>query len=86
MIMKTTKISIYFTNMEGKVILTANQSHHGMGHRLEEKEAVEHVDFGQQNCTSSYKIHKSDNVENANNVQDHVPWTGQGFTQASHHD
>jgi hypothetical protein len=29
---------------------------------------------------------KGDNVENANDVQDHVPWTSQGLTQASHHD
>ncbi|KAF9251522.1 hypothetical protein DTO013E5_4050 [Penicillium roqueforti] len=63
---------------------TAN-SHNGVGHGLEEKEAVQHVDLCQKYCTSSYKVHESDNVENANDVQDHVPWTGQGFTQMSHH-
>jgi hypothetical protein len=38
--MKTANVSNYITNMEGKPILTANQSHHGMGHRLEEKERL----------------------------------------------
>lgn len=84
--MKTAHVSILYYKHGRKSILTADQSHHGMGHSLEEEEAVQHVDLGQQDCTSSYKVHKGDNVENANDVQDHVPWTSQGLTQASHHD
>jgi hypothetical protein len=57
-----------------------------MGHSLEEKEAVEHVDLCQHNCTRSYEIHKGNNIQKANDVQDHVPWTSQGFAQTRHHD
>lgn len=67
-------------------ILTANQSHHRMGYSLEEKEAVQHIDFDQHDRTSSDEVEKGDNIENANCIQDHVPWTSQGLTQTSHHD
>lgn len=67
-------------------IRTANQSHHGMGHSLEEKEAVQHIDFDQHDCTSSDEVKKGDDIENANGIQNHVPWTSQGLTQTSHHD
>lgn len=67
-------------------ILTANQSHHRMGHSLEEKEVVQHVGFDEHDHTSRDEIEKSDNIENANRIQDHISWTSQGLTQATHHD
>jgi hypothetical protein len=56
-----------------------------MSHSLEEKEAVQHIDLDQHDHRRSNDIKESDNVEYADGIQNHVPWTSQGFTQSVHH-
>jgi hypothetical protein len=46
-----------------------------MSHSLEEKEAVQHIDLDQHDHRRSNDIKESDNVEYADGVQNHVPWT-----------
>lgn len=57
-----------------------------MSNSFKEEIAVQHIDLNQHHDTGRDEIEKSHNVENANGVQDHVPWTSQGFAQTGNHD
>lgn len=67
-------------------VLTADEGHDCMGHGLEEEETVVHVDLDQHDCTSGNNIEEDDDVERADGVEYHIPWTSQGLLELRHHD
>lgn len=56
-----------------------------MSHGLEEEEAVPHVDFDLHHNAGGDDIEEDNDIKGADGVQNHVPWTSQGFLEFRHH-
>ena len=56
-----------------------------MSHSLKEEEAVQHIDLDQHDDARCNKIEKGHDIKNADDVEDHVPWTSQGLAQTGNH-
>lgn len=67
-------------------VLTADEGHHCVGNSLEEEEPVVHVDLDQHGHTGCNDVEEDDDVERADSVENHIPWTGQGLLELRHHD
>lgn len=57
-----------------------------MGDGLEEEPPVVHVDLDQHDGASGNDIQEDDDVERADGIEYHVPWTSQGLFELRHHD
>lgn len=68
-----------------KYPLTANQGHYGVSHGLEEEKAVQHIDFDLHDDAGGDDIEKDNDIEGTDGIQNHIPWTSQGFFEFRHH-
>jgi hypothetical protein len=66
--------------------LTADEGNDCMGDGLEEEEPVVHVDLDQHDRTGGNDIEEDDDVERADSIEDHIPWTSQRLLEVRHHD
>lgn len=56
-----------------------------MSHGFEEKETVRGFDLDQYHRARRDGVQKDDNVDSANHIENHVPWTGQGRSELVEH-
>lgn len=68
-----------------RLLLTADKRNHGVGDSLKEEETIQHVDFDQHHGAGGDHVEKDDDIDDADGIQNHVPWTSQGLSELHHH-